>query len=123
MANYEFAAPATKHSTFKPIGYGPFTVKRALLVDRIIAEASPDVSVHMSGCRGAGKTIFLHEIGKKLVSQGKRVYFFKSSQVFERVEVQSLVEKLIKSGDEAYVLVDETQANHESGSRAWKLTK
>jgi hypothetical protein len=114
MTDYAFATPATKHSTFKPNGYGPFTVKRESLVDRIVGEASPDVSVHMSGCRGAGKTIMLHEIGKKLVSQGKRVYFFNSSQLFEQVIVRSFVKNLIKSGEEAYVLVDETQANHEA---------
>jgi predicted AAA+ superfamily ATPase len=80
MTDYAFVTPATKHSTFKPNGYGPFTVKRESLVERIIGEASPDVSVHMSACRGAGKTIMLHEIGKKLKSQGKRVYFFNSCQ-------------------------------------------
>eukprot|EP00978_Attheya_sp_CCMP212_P046535 scaffold397411_cov28-Attheya_sp.AAC.1 len=96
MTDYTFATPATKHSTFKPHGYGSFTVKRESLVDIIISEASPDVSVHMSGCRGAGKTI---KIGTKLLLQ--------------QVEVQSLVKNLIKSGEEAYILVDETQANHE----------
>eukprot|EP00978_Attheya_sp_CCMP212_P017212 scaffold45707_cov56-Attheya_sp.AAC.3 len=50
----------------------------------------------MSGCRGAGKTI---KIGTKLL--------------FQQVEVQSLVKNLIKYGEEAYILVDETQANHE----------
>ena len=111
---YAYKAPGTRHGTFKPHGYGPFTVKRAELVDEIIGNASPDCSVHISGCRGAGKTIMLHEIAQRLVQNEKKVLFLNSSMLLNNEDVATAVKKLIKSKEEAYVLVDETQANHEA---------
>lgn len=111
---YAYVAPGTRHGTFKPHGYGPFTVKRAELVDEIIGNASPDCSVHISGCRGAGKTIMLHEIAQRLVQEQKKVLFLNSSMLLNNEDVVTAVKKLIKSKEEVYVLVDETQANQEA---------
>jgi len=82
-------------------------------VDRIVGEASPEFSVNVSGCRGAGKTILLHKIGKKLIQEEKRVYYFNSSQLPEQLRIQMFLKGLPKSGQEEYVRVDETQANRE----------
>lgn len=114
MSNYLYEPPADHHGTFKPHGYGPFTVKRALLVEEIVSTAAPDASVHISGCRGAGKTIMLHEIAKRLVQDKKKVIFFNHSLLLDNEAVVTTVKKLITSKEEAYVLVDETQANPEA---------
>ena len=111
---YAYEAPRTRHGTFKPHGYGPFTVRRRELVNEIIAEASPECSVHISGCRGAGKTIMLHEIAQRLVQEKKKVLFFNTSVLLDKDDVVNMVKKMIESKEEAYILVDETQVNHDA---------
>jgi hypothetical protein len=112
--DYSFKSPVTRNIKFMPHGYGPFLVKRSELVDQIIGQATPLSSVHLSGCRAAGKTTMLQEIGTNLLSRGERVFFFNSSKLLDHRDVYLLITNLIRSGKKAYVLVDETQANHEA---------
>lgn len=96
------------------VGFGPFVVRRQRLLDEIITKAKPKHSVHISGCRGAGKTTVLHQLGQILTDRGKTVYFFKSADDFSREAVIRFVNALDRSKKEVYFLVDETQANVKS---------
>jgi hypothetical protein len=90
-------------------GFGPFTVQMSSLRREILAEVSPHVSYHISGCKGAGKTTLLKLIGVDLLHNRKSVYFFKNSNDIDLV--RSDIETVIAKKEEAYFLIDETQAN------------
>ena len=101
--------------SFEDVGFGPFTVERKELVDEILATAGPKRSVHISGCKAAGKTILLVRLGQVLLAtanktQKKLVYFFDTSSLFSE-NVSIALRGLVDSRQEAYLLVDETQNN------------
>jgi hypothetical protein len=100
--------------TASGVGYGPFIVQRQHLRDEIIQKANPHRSVHISGCRGAGKTTLLHLLGLKLVKDGKTVFFFNNSAIFQQYPIIHFIDELETSKEEAIILVDETQNNPQS---------
>lgn len=102
-----------RYSIFPHNGLGPFTITRDALVNQIISRATPTSSVHISGCRGAGKTTLLNQIGIKLAAQ-KTVWHFENSDMFNDPDVLRDIKKAVKSKSELYVLVDETQCNHDA---------
>lgn len=56
----------------------------------------------------------LHEIAQRLVQEKKKVLFFNTSVLLDKDAVVNMVKRIIESQEEAYILVDETQANHEA---------
>jgi energy-coupling factor transporter ATP-binding protein EcfA2 len=108
---YAFRLPPTRNQTFLAEGFGPFVVQRATLIQYILSRANPRSSVHINGCRGSGKTTLLKQLGQALQSQGKTVLFFESAEGFKRESVRSYVRALVRSTQEVYILVDETQSN------------
>ena len=103
--------PQQTFSTFEPVGFGPFVVRREALLQRIISEANPRQSCHISGCKGAGKTTVLHQLGLRLQESGKEVYLFANASELSRVDVIKFVKGIIRSKRQVYLLVDETQDN------------
>ena len=103
------------NATFEDVGYGPLVVQRRELRNEIIQCANPKRSVHISGCKGAGKTTFLHQIGQQLVNNGRTVFFFDNATDFQRPDANDWIRQMVAEKCEAYVLVDETQANVNSG--------
>lgn len=101
--------PQVTFETFEKIGYGPFEVKRTALLNDILSKASPMSSVHISGCKGAGKTTVLDQLGRILIQQGKKVFMFPSARDFDRVDLQKAVKST--KDEEMWFLVDETQNN------------
>jgi Mrp family chromosome partitioning ATPase len=65
--------PAHRYETFTGNGMGPFVVIRDALVTAILNLATPHISVHISGCRGAGKTTVLLQLAEKLREANKTV--------------------------------------------------
>ena len=113
LAEFDFV-PQTKHTTFKnaDVGFGPYIVPRESLLDEIINEAGPSRSVHISGCKGAGKTTVLHQLGLRLKARGeKRVFFFDSASLMSVDSCLFAIRGLARSKLDAYLLVDETQDN------------
>jgi hypothetical protein len=100
----------------KGVGYGPFVAPRSRLNDHVVRKANPTHSVHISGCRGAGKSLALREIGKAFQSKGARVYYFQNSTLFNREKIADAVETLVARKVEAVLLVDETQNNTTSAT-------
>ena len=97
---------------FERVGYGPLVVQRPSLLQKIISTADPMTSLHISGCKGAGKTTVLNLVGRYLSQQKENeIYFFPTASEFNREKVIKFVKALIKSKRPAYLLVDETQAN------------
>jgi len=74
--------PQQTNETFEDVGYGPLVVKRLDLLQEIIQYASPKKSAHISGCKGAGKTTVLNQIGELLVRNSKTVFSLKTQQRF-----------------------------------------
>ena len=96
--------------TFPPNGVGPFVVTREDLVSDIVDVANPQRSVHMSGCRGAGKTTVLHHIAAHLLAKKKTVFFLRSANsILVDPQLSEALTELMKSKARAYVLLDETQ--------------
>ena len=93
---------------FEADGFGPFVVKRERLMLQIIKEANPRQSVHISGCKGAGKTSLLRLIAAEL-SKSSDVYYFDNAFTLNEVDWENVVSKLIREGRKAYFIVDETQ--------------
>ena len=56
----------------------------------------------------------LHEIAQRLVQEKKKVLFFNTSVLLDKDAVVIMVKRMIESQEEAYILVDETQANNEA---------
>ena len=71
--------------------------------------------MHISGCKGAGKTTLLHQIGQQLAEDGKTVFFFDNAAEFQLQSVNVWIRQMADEKKEAYILVDETQANVNSG--------
>ena len=111
---YAFRPQAT-NATFEDVGYGPLVVERQELRSEIIQQANPKRSVHISGCKGAGKTTLLNQIAQQLVNNGKTVFFFESASDFNLPDVNLWIRQMVAQKLEAYILVDETQANVNSG--------
>ena len=108
----EFAfVPQETNDTFQDVGFGPFVVQRQALLDEIMVSAKPKKSVHINGCKGAGKTTVLHQLGLILTSKKEEVYFFANARAFNRELVIQFVKALAKSKRKVYLLVDETQDN------------
>lgn len=108
---YAFRLQTTRNETFLDEGFGPFVVQRASLIQHILRRANPRSSIHINGCRGSGKTTLLKQVGQTLQSQGQTVLFFESAEGFNRESVRSFVRALVRSTQEVYILVDETQSN------------
>ena len=106
--------PQQTNETFEDVGYGPLVVQRRDLLEEIIQYASPKKSVHISGCKGAGKSTVLNQIGELLVSNGKTVFFFENATSFQQLDVNEWIRRMAAVKQEAYILVDETQANVDS---------
>ena len=96
---------------FEQIGYGPFVVQRSALLQEVLKTANPMCSVHISGCKGAGKTTVLNLLGRQLSQQNQEIYFFDNASELSREPVIQFVKTLVKSKRVAYLLVDETQEN------------
>lgn len=107
--------PQETNESFEDVGFGPFEVQRKHLVDEIIEYATPQKSVHINGCRGSGKTTVLHQIGLRLKSQSKTVFFFDSATELNREPVIQWVKSRIFAREEVWFLIDETQSNVEAG--------
>jgi len=60
-------------------GFGPFIVEREDFVNSVLDEASPDCAVHISGCKGSGKTVLLKLIRNKLLQAGETVYYIQTA--------------------------------------------
>uniref|UniRef100_A0A6U2Z3U9 Uncharacterized protein n=1 Tax=Entomoneis paludosa TaxID=265537 RepID=A0A6U2Z3U9_9STRA len=99
-------------SFFAGQGFGPFVVERRSLRDKILTSANPYRSYHISGCKGAGKTTLLKLIGEDIIGEKKSVYFFKNSNDIDLVRMD--IESMMDKKEEAYFLIDETQANANS---------
>lgn len=108
----EFDATSLKcYNEFQFDGFGPFVVQRETLLHQVIQEASPLRSVHISGCKGAGKTILLKLIGMELTkSLQEKVYYFTAVTGLNHYDWTAAVTKLIREKRKAYFLVDETQS-------------
>lgn len=98
LAPYLYEEPA-RSEYFRENGFGPFTVQWHELRNDILTTAGPHDSVHVHGCRGAGKTILLMLLGKDLSDRGKLVFFFSSSKLSDDLRVG--IEKFVKSRREA----------------------
>ena len=103
--------------SFEDVGFGPFLVERRELLDEILRTAGPKRSVHISGCKGAGKTIVLVRLGQILTANRKLVYYFDNAALFLESETRWGIRALVGSNQEAYILVDETQNN--PGADVW----
>ena len=103
--------PQQTNETFEDVGYGPLVVKRLDLLQEIIQYASPKKSAHISGCKGAGKTTVLNQIGELLVRNSKTVLFFENATTFQQLDVNKWIRTMAAEKEEAYILVDETHAN------------
>ena len=120
---YAFRPQTRRNTTFLDEGFGPFVVgseelpnsQRAELIKHILMLANPRSSVHINGCRASGKTTLLKQVGQTLHSRGKTVLFFESAEDFNRESVRSFVRALVRTTQEVYILVDETQNNVNSG--------
>ena len=106
-----------RNPSFEDVGFGPFLVERRELLDEILRTAGPKRSVHISGCKAAGKTIVLLRIGQILTAKRKLVYYFDNAAEFSMPATGRGVRDLVSSNHEAYILVDETQNN--SGAGVW----
>jgi hypothetical protein len=73
-------------------------------------------SVHISGCRGAWKTTLLNQIGMKLLEDNKTVWHFVNSKNLSFESVYDDIARAVESGEELYILVDETQSNHDASA-------
>ena len=62
--------------SFEDVGFGPFLVERRELLDEILRTAGPKRSVHISGCKGAGKTIVLVRLGQILTVKYRKLVFY-----------------------------------------------
>jgi energy-coupling factor transporter ATP-binding protein EcfA2 len=112
---YAFRMRTTRNETFlQEEGFGPFVVQRDALIQDILGRANPRSSVHINGCKGSGKTTVLKQIGQALQSQGKTGLFFESAEGFNGESVSFFVRGLVRSTQEVYILVDETQSNFNS---------
>ena len=111
---YAFRPQAT-NTTFEDVGYGPLVVERQDLCNEIIQKANPKRSFHISGCKASGKTTLLNQIAQQLVNKGKTVFFFNSASEFHRSDVNDWIRQMAEQKLNAYILVDETQANANSG--------
>ena len=98
------------NDSFEDVGFGPFTVQRKELLEEILKEAKPKRSVHVSGCRGAGKSIVLVMLGQRLIAEKKTVYFFDNASRLTET-VNNAIRSIADSMQEAYLLIDETQEN------------
>eukprot|EP00545_Synedropsis_sp_CCMP1620_P005400 CAMPEP_0119016120 /NCGR_PEP_ID=MMETSP1176-20130426/11823_1 /TAXON_ID=265551 /ORGANISM="Synedropsis recta cf, Strain CCMP1620" /LENGTH=475 /DNA_ID=CAMNT_0006969449 /DNA_START=12 /DNA_END=1439 /DNA_ORIENTATION=+ len=111
-------------ATFPPNGVGPFVVTHSDLIALVVEKANPDSSVHISGCRGAGKTTLLRQVGQHLMALNHAVYYFKSTgSILTTPELSKALDKLMKSKDSAYVLLDETQDAHQTNETLISLLK
>jgi hypothetical protein len=117
--------PAHRYETFPGNGMGPFVVIRDALVTAILNLATPQISVHISGCRGAGKTTVLRQLAEKLKEANKTVYFFKSAgTITGRQEVYVALDQLMREGKTpVYILLDETQDAQSSNDTLVSLLK
>lgn len=123
--------PRTAAASFPANGFGPFILVRDELIQDILVIASPDVAVHLSGCKGAGKTVLLRQIYEKLVSEADAygientmVFFFVSvADIFPGSAASDALLELMNSKKKAYVLLDETQGSSMQGSALINLTK
>lgn len=98
------------YEQFEPDGFGPFVVKREKLIETIVEEADPHNSVHISGCRGCGKTSLLKLIGAYLVgTKEQEVYFLEAAEVLREMGWRNAIRMLIEQKREACFLLDETQ--------------
>ena len=97
-------------ASFPPNGMGPFVVTRPALLEEILRRATPDLSVHITGCRGAGKTTVLHQLAEQLTAAEKTVYYFRSiGTVIQNQQLCRELDALMDAKTSAYVLIDETQ--------------
>ena len=116
------------------VGFGPYVVRRQSLLEEILNLANPKRAIHISGCKGAGKSTVLHQIAQILtdseqlvdiwsrgdekkrtqsadIKAGKKplapVYFFRTASILR--DNTHFINALAKSKQEVFVLVDETQ--------------
>ena len=73
--------PRTAATSFPANGFGPFTLVRDELIEEILNTASPEIAVHVTGCKGSGKTVLLRQMYEKLVSEAD-VYGIEDTMVF-----------------------------------------
>ena len=108
----EFAfVPQATNNSFEDVGFGPFVVERRAFISEIINTATPKKSVHINGCRAAGKTTVLNQVGQALQAQNKRVFMFPTSSALSRETVIQSVKSLAASPEPTWLLIDETQDN------------
>lgn len=100
---------------FPANGFGPFAVERIKLRTKIIQLArgkniANEATVHLNGCKAAGKSLLLRLIGEDLIEQGELVYYFRNAKQLDTVlaEIEKLDEQ---SKTRVFFLVDETQVN------------
>ncbi|KAG7356855.1 AAA domain containing protein [Nitzschia inconspicua] len=113
---YLFKPLTGRFPNFPQNGLGPFTIERDDMVNEIIGLANPTCSVHISGCRGAGKTTLLNQIGMKLLEDKKTVWHFVNAKNLSFESVYDDIARAVESGEELYILVDETQNNYDASA-------